>query len=189
MNDMSALSVEIVTEFCKQCDWAYQTWLFRKTLFDDNPYATELQKSNAGAALKLLSTVTHEYSMLQIMKLHDPEKTSAQCNLSIEYILNNGSWPKPLLSQLTELAARLCDFAALLRLARHKILSHTDLDTILAHSTLGAFPKGRDTQYFEDLLLFSNTVHKEVCGEPYAFDDLVSTDAGDLIRMLVKDIS
>ena len=186
---MSALSADIITEFCKQCDWTYRTWLFRKTLFDDNQHAAELQKSNAGPALKLLRIVTHEHSMLQIMKLHDPEKNSHQYNLSIEYILNNGSWPEPLLSQLTELAARLCDFAAYLRQARHKILSHTDLDTILAHSTLGAFPKGKDSQYFEDLLLFANTIHNEVCGEPYAFDDLVTTDASDLIRMLVKDIA
>lgn len=188
MNVMSALPAEIITEFCKQCDWTYQTWLFRKTLFDNNPLAAELQKSNAGPALKLLSTVTHEYSMLQIMKLHDPEKNRRQYNLSIEYILNNGSWPGPLLSQLTELASRLCDFAEYLRQARHKILSHIDLDTILAHSTLGAFPKGRDTQYFEDLLIFANTIHKEVCGEPFVFDDLVTTDAKDFINMLKQGL-
>ena len=183
---MHNLSMQVIIEFCNQCNWVYQTWLFRKTLFDDNPYAAELRKSDAGAALKLLRTITHEYSMLQIMKLHDPEKTGVHINLSINYILNNGRWPEPLFSKLKEQVARLDGFASLLRPARHKILSHTDLNTTLNHSTLGAFPEGKDLQYFEDLMDFANTVHKEVCGEPYAFDDLVSTDAEDLIRVMIK---
>jgi hypothetical protein len=186
---MHTLTPQIIKEFCNQCDWAYQTWLFRKTLFDDNPYATELRKSDAGAALELLRTITHEYSMLQIMKLHDPEKSGVHYNLSINYILNNGSWSEPLFSKLKEQVARLGGFASHLRLARHKILSHTDLNTILNHSTLGAFPEGKDHQYFEDLIDFANTVHKEICGEPYAFNDLVSTDADDLIRVMVKHIT
>ena len=182
---MHKLPMPVIIEFCNHCNWAYQTWLLRKTLFDDNPYAANLQKSDAGAALKLLSIVTHEYAILQIMKLHDPDKTYGKPNLSIKYILSNGSWSEDILSQLQILAIRLEEFAEYLHLARNKILSHLDLNTTLSHSILGNFPKGRDTQYFEDLLIFANTIHKEVCSEPYVFDDLIISDTEDFIRALL----
>jgi len=185
---MQTLTPQIIKEFCSQCDWAYQTWLFRETLFKDNPFSTELRKSNAGASLKLLNTVTHEYSMLQIMKLHDPDKTGTHYNLSINYILNNGAWPESIVSKLKGLVVRLDEFATHLRPARHKILSHSDLDTILNHITLGSFPEGSDVQYFEDLHDFANTVHREICGEPYVFDDLVTTDANDFIKVMISGI-
>ena len=181
---MAALSQQVISEFCDICNWAYKAWLFHITLFDENPRATELRKSNAAAALELLHTITHEYSLLQISKLHDHADTAGQLNLSIDYILSHGEWPDTVLYRLKALADLLNKFATGLRPARNKILSHTDLNTIVRHTVLGEFPQGEDRQYFSNLLEFANIVHNEACGGPCVFDDLVSTDVNDLLHMI-----
>jgi hypothetical protein len=68
---MTALSPHVAIEFCKLCDWAYQVWLNHRELFAENPRGAELQQSMAADALLRLSKISHEYTLLQIAKLHD----------------------------------------------------------------------------------------------------------------------
>ena len=78
---MSALSRRVVEEFYKLCDWSFQVWLNHRNLFDDNPRALELQKSMGAEALARLSAISHEYTLHQIAKLHDPAVVSGQVTL------------------------------------------------------------------------------------------------------------
>ena len=83
---MPALSHQVVIEFCKLCDWAYQVWLNHRELFDDNPRSAELQKSMAADAFLRLSKISHEYTLLQIAKLHDRAVIAGEVTLGIEYV-------------------------------------------------------------------------------------------------------
>jgi hypothetical protein len=74
------------------------------------------------------------------------------------------------------LAKELGDFAKQLLSARNKILSHNDLATIVAGARLGEFANGADEEYFKALQEFVNTVHDEVIGGPWPFNDLVKND-------------
>lgn len=181
---MSALSRLVVEEFCKLCDWSFQVWLNHRELFDGNPRAAELQKSMGAEALSRLRTVSHEYTLHQIAKLHDRAVISGEVTLGIDYIVRYGGWNQPVLAKLTELADKLNQFAKGLRAVRNKALSHNDLAAILSGSVLGEFAEDEDVKYFEVLQEFVNVVHAEVIGGPSPFDDLVKNDVAALMAMI-----
>lgn len=178
---MSALSNIVVEEFCDLCDWAFQVWQNHRALFDDNPRAAELQSSSGARALKRLNTISHEYSLLQIAKLHDRAITHGKLTLGIDYIVTYGGWSEPILIKLTMLANKLNQFEKGLHEARNRALSHNDLAAILSGTVLGAFTKDEDIKYFETLQLFVNLVHDEVIGGPRPF---TSSAKGDIVKLL-----
>lgn len=173
---MPALSASVVVEFCKLCGWTYEAWLNHRELFDQNPRAAQLQKSLAGDALARLSVISQEYALLQIVKLHDRAVVSGNVTLGIDYVLTYGGWSNSVRSHLEALATELNNFASQLRDARNKSLSHNDLATIVAGATLGTFANGADEKYFKVLQEFVNTVHDQVVGGPWPFNDLVKND-------------
>ena len=181
---MSALSHRVVEEFCKLCDWSYQVWVNHRALFDDNPRATELQTSLAADTLLLLGTISHEYTLLQIAKLHDPAVAAGKINLGIEYIVKYGAWNPSLATKLTELSAKLNDFANNLRGVRNRSLAHNDLAAVLSGAILGEFAKDEDVKYFETLQEFVDLVHSEVVGGPYPFDDLAESDVAAFLSVI-----
>jgi hypothetical protein len=181
---MSAHSRQVIEEFYKLCNWAYETWLNHMELFDCNPKEVELKKSFANDALNRLSIISQEYSLHQIAKLHDSAIVSGNVTLGIDYIVKYGGWQQPVLTKLEELQKDLNIFADKLRSARNKILSHNDLVTILNGAVLGEFPNGEDERYFETLQEFANVVYSEVIGGPAPFNDLVKNDVAGLLVCL-----
>ena len=181
---MSALSKVVAEEFCKLCDWSYQVWLNHRALFDNNPRAAELKSSSGADALNRLRIISHEYSLLQIAKLHDRAITSGKLTLGIDFIITYGGWSAPILAKLTNLADQLNQFERGLREARNMALSHNDLAAILSGTVLGAFAKDDDIKYFDTLQEFVNLVHAEVVGGPWPFDDLVTNDVSALMSMV-----
>lgn len=181
---MQALSASVVVEFCKLCGWAYEAWLNHRELFDRTPRAAELQKSWAGNALARLSVISQEYALLQVVKLHDRAVVSGNVTLGIDYIVTYGGWSDSVRAHLETLATELNAFASRLRDARNKSLSHNDLATIVAGATLGAFANGADDEYFKVLQEFVNTVHEQVVGGPWPFNDLVKNDVAAFLATI-----
>ena len=114
--------------------------------------------------------------MLQIVKLHERAVVSGNVTLGIDYIITYGGWSNTVRTHLETLAEKLNRFSSQLRAARNKILSHNDLATIVSGATLGRFADGADEEYFNVLQEFVNTVHVEVVGGPWPFNDLVKND-------------
>ncbi len=136
------ISEEAATAFCSHCNWAYEVWVTHKCLFDDNP----TPENNIALARDLtvrLSTITQEYALLQIAKLHDPWTQGRHVNLSIDYFVRFGCWG-PKQERINAISAELAQLHQSIRPARDKILSHNDLATTMADHTLGDFPKDAD---------------------------------------------
>lgn len=181
---MPQLSSTVVEEFCKLCDWAREVWLNHLELFDNNQRAAELTNSFAGEEFARLSIISHEYSLLQIVKLHDKAIVNGFATLGIDYVLTYGDWSDSIRDRLQRLANELNGFASQLRDARNKSLSHNDLATIEAGAALGAFDNGADEKYFETLEEFVNTVYGQVVGGPWAFNDLVKGDVAAFLATI-----
>jgi AbiU2 len=179
-----ALSASVVEEFCKLCDWAHEVWLNHLELFDNNQRAAELMNSFAGDELARLSIISHEYSLLQIAKLHDKAVMNGNVTLGIDYVLTYGGWSDSVRCRLEELAKELDGFARQLRDARNKSLSHNDLAAIVAGATLGEFANGADERYFKALHEFANTVHDQVVGGPWPFNNLVINDVAAFLATI-----
>jgi len=153
-------------------------------MFDDNPRAKELQSSMGAEALARLRTISHEYTLLQIAKLHDPVVVAGQVTLGIEYMVKYGAWNATVSATLGQLAEELNAFAKGLRTIRNKALSHNDLAAVLCGATLGEFEENKDIRYFATLQQFVNVVHEEVIGGLWPFDDLVRNDVAAFMAML-----
>ena len=182
---MTAHSAHLIQEFCKLCDWSYQVWLNHREFFDDNPRAAELQNSMGAEALARLRTISHEYMLLQIAKLHDRAIVAGEITLGIEYIVKYGAWNQSTAAKLADPEEQLNEFAKGLRAVRNKVLSHNDLAALLGSAALGEFVKDEDIQYFAVLQEFVNLAHAEVVGGPWPFDDLVKNDVAALMAIIM----
>ena len=168
---MNAHSTAIVDAFYDVCNRAYKDWRIHKILFVDNARKKELETSMAGHPLEHFSILSQESILLQIAKLHDPALQQGQITLGVEYMVRFGGWDEITGAKLQELKGRLDDLAKKVRPARHKILSHNDLETILSNATLGAFPDGEDDKYFKTLQEFVDVISNSVIGEPLPFSE------------------
>lgn len=173
---MSTLTEIMIRRFCEHCDWSYQCWVFRSSLFDDNPDANHLKTPKHAHFFNRLQKILQEYWIHEVVKLNDPPEQSGSKNLTIRFVLENGSWPDDKKKNLSNLSIILADFSSKLRSARNKILSHKDLETLVSGETHGDFRVGDDGAYFKALQEFVNIVHEQYIGGPYPFDDLTKND-------------
>ncbi len=178
---MTALSNRVVSEFCRLCDAAYESWRIHKLLVDDNPCFDAMTRGKCGGFLDRISKITQEYALLQIVKLHDPAVQNNNISLTLEYVVAYGGWDEETLSQLKELQTQLDGLAKKIRPARNKVLSHNDLKSILSNAVLGSFEEGADNEYYERLQRFVGIVHDKTCGYPYRFDEIVEADVQSLL--------
>jgi hypothetical protein len=180
------LSASVVADFCVLCGRAYELWQNHVALFDGNPDPAVLRKSRARHTWVRLSIISQEYSLLQIVKLHDKAVMQGNVTLGIDFVFTYGGWSGSVRTRLDELARQLDGFASQLKGARNKILSHNDLATIVAGGTLGNFAKGDDENYFEALQEFVNIVYDQVIGGTWSFKDHVNpkVDVADFIARL-----
>ena len=70
----------------------------------------------------------------------------------------------------------MVELAQKIKGARHKILCHNDLATLIEDKPLGGFDPNADELYFRSLQEFLNLVHDRTLGGPYPLDDLVKND-------------
>ena len=181
---MSGFSQQVVKEFCSICSWTFEVWQNHKALFDDNPKQELLKSSKGAAVFARVNTISQEYVLHQIIKLHDPAVMRGNVTLGIEYIIRFGAWDQATLNSLNLLAAKLDAFAKQLRTVRNKILSHNDLEAILNGGELGSFPEGEDVEYFNALQEFVNLVHDYEIGGPYPFPNFVEADVLGLMSVI-----
>jgi len=159
----------------------YSDWHIHKAIFSDNPRKTELEKSVAGDALEHFSILSQESILLQIAKLHDPAIQQGHVTLGVEYMVGFGGWDKDTEEKLQKLKRGLDELAANIRPARHKILSHNDLETILSGATLGEFPDGEDDKYFKTLQKFADIINLAEIGERRLFSENAARISGGLL--------
>ena len=141
--------------------------------------------SIANSELRRLRDISHEYSLLQVIKLHDKAVMNGNITLGIDYVFTYGGWSDSVRHRLKTLKTELDDFAINKLLGvRNKILSHNDLATIVAGARLGEFADGAGEKYFKALQDFVNTVHNEVIGGPWRFDDRVKNEVAAFLATI-----
>lgn len=181
---MVAVSKDIAIKFCGLCNWVYEAWLTHRFLFHEN----ETPDENIGKARAFtvrLSTITQEYTLQQIAKLHDPATQGKSNNLTIDFIVRFWEWGEQQ-DTIDKIAERLSHLWTHLKLARNKVLAHADLETVIADTPLGAFPEGMDDNYFDALQELVNEVHKKWVGSPYTFNDRAKKDTVEFLAVLER---
>jgi len=181
---MNRISKDTAIRFCELCNWAYETWVTHRFLFDENK-TPENNIGKSPAFTIRLAFVTQEYCLQQIAKLHDPAKQGNSLNLTIDYMIQFGEWNNRR-NEIENICAILLQLWDRLRPARNKALAHNDLETVMANVPLGNFPPGADNEYFEALQAFVNEVHEKWVGGPYPFNDLAQADVEEFLALLER---
>ncbi len=182
---MNAISKDSALKFCELCNWVYEVWVTHKVLFDENN-DTENTIAKAKYFTSRLSTITQEYALLQICKLHDPAIQGNSINLTIDYILRFGDLDEED-ARIRKLAGELTELFQRLSSARNKILAHNDLEVLMDNTTLGSFPEDLDNKYFEVLQGFVNAVSvKWLSSKLYPFNDLAKADVDEFLEVLKR---
>ena len=181
---MEPISRDVALKFCKVCDWAYESWVTHKLLFDDNKNA-EHTIGKAKAFTSRLSFITQEYCLQQIAKLHDPAIQRNSLNLTIDFMVRFGEWGERT-AEIEKIQANLLALWERLKPARNKALAHNDLETFMADVPLGSFPEGADDQYFEALQALVNEVHQKWVEGPYLFNDFAQADVEEFLALLER---
>ena len=183
---MTSISKDTAIEFCKLCNWAFEAWMIRRTLFDDNPNHEAHFKECPDFFYKL-DILTQEYALQQVSKLHDPAIQRDSMNLSIDYMIRFGDW-RDKEQEVKRLASSLDKFRKSIKPARDKLLAHNDLESIMQGEPLGGFEDGKDIEYFKTLQAFVDEIHEKWIGGPYSFNDLAITDAEEFCHFLSRAV-
>jgi len=181
---------KVIIEFCELCNSAYGAWIFHRAMFEDNPNVQEFDSPRSIYIMKRLLKMSHEYLLLQIIKLHDPARQAGNTNLSIDYMTKNLDWDNHTRSRLQTLKSQLDELLKEpLSSARCKILCHNDLQVILNEEIQGKIDIDNDKKYFDKLQEFVDVVHDSSVGGIYPFSDLPENDAYDLLSIMRKGLS
>lgn len=169
----SRLDKDVAREFGALCNWAYYCWQFHVAAsMAGRPDEADLRRTVVGRGLGHLSSMTQEYALLQIIKLHDKATSFGQTNLTLAFVLELCEWTTTVRERLEELRLQM-DYLGrdVLSAARNKVICHNDRDTIMSNGVHGAFAEGEDRKYFSALQEFVNIVWREVGGRtPFTFD-------------------
>ena len=176
------MTKKIARTFCGHCNWAYESWVTHKQLFDNNT-RIEQTLSKAEYFTQRLSIITQEYVLLQICKLHDPATMGNFSNISIECVLDSDEWGENR-ANIEKLTKELTAFFENLKPARQKILAHNDKETGLRSSCLGEFEEGLDERYFTTLHELANEVSRKWLNRPFIYNDLAKADVDEFLNLL-----
>jgi hypothetical protein len=181
-SSMNLISEDVALSFCRMCNWTYETWVTHKLLFDQNR-TPERNIGKATAFTSRLSSITQEYCLLQISKLHDPAIQGNSANLTIDYIIRFGDWGERE-KDMRRMQSTLLGLWERIKTVRNKSLAHNDLETLMADVPLGGFPEGADDEYIAALQELVNEVHEKWVGGPFPFNDLVRNDVIEFLAVL-----
>lgn len=165
-----SLDLYLVREFLARCQDTFNTTILHKELFDRNPDNSWMRKEHYYDVFGMINHITQEHSLLQIAKLHDPALQKGRHNLSIDYIITQGNWSEDILTELKNLQKEMNELYKKIMPARHRAISHHDIESIMNHEVLGSFEKDEDEPYFAALEKFASLVSFHTLNKPFHFN-------------------
>ncbi|HDS1796130.1 hypothetical protein [Pseudomonas putida] len=181
-NQHLALLREKFDHFRKECIWITNCYNLYRTLYEGGEATDAVLLSVAPAFFHDLNRIIVEHIILQICKITDPAGAGHRQNLTVDS-LNKDLKSLGLLSQdLIDQAVELERYRDLIMLARNKLISHLDWQSVREGESLGEHEAGEVSRFFASLFQYTDLVG-EACGAG-PLDYSVSACQGDAIDLL-----
>lgn len=172
------ISEELIKNFCDQC---YETrYLFKEYVFlyeSGNKERLDLLDKTARDFFCNIQSILIDKIFLSICKITDSAGSGKKSNLTVEYILKGVEQGARGELGLDGVSEDIHKFRESIVAARHKIIVHSDVETINSNETLGAFSKSKIDEFWKNLQEFINKIHMHYFDEPFIFDDIVDETA------------
>jgi len=150
--------IEAMANFCVHLR---SVWRHHEILYDEGDLRRLLLHRVAPTFFSDLHQVLIEQLVSQICRLTDPPVTLGKANLTIDYVLREADFtgaPEELARALA-VRDRIQSFRAKILPARNKLISHLDLDAVMAGKPLGPASTTEWAQFWDDLEEFIHVVH------------------------------
>jgi hypothetical protein len=154
---------EDVEVFTGSCVRLRSLWVHSTTLFEEEEgLKRELLQSIAPTFFFDLNHMFNEYLVLHICRLTDDAEMNRRKNLTVKFLIDHSDFSNApgTLDKLNKISADIHAFRKLILPARHRLISHNDLEAIRLGDTLGAAPVEKWRQFWLDLQDFLNVMHR-----------------------------
>ena len=180
---------EVIKQFCDQC-YSIRA-LYKEYIYlyeSDNKERLDLLDKTARDFFRELQRILIDRILLNICKITDNASFGKKDNLTIEYILKKIKQDTNGNLGLDELSKEIHTFRKYIVDARHKIIVHSDFETITSNKILGSFSKTDNDKFWKNLQEFVNKIHNHYFKSPFILDDVVDCtfNAKDLVWALKK---
>jgi hypothetical protein len=178
---------KIVQRFCGHVHWLVRVRHTYRVLFEDKqPSCQTLMEKTASSFFADLKRILQEYLLLECAKITDPAETGGRENFTVDCLVRNICWPnhdKNILKELESLQATTEGFRSYIKCARNKLLAHLDRRAVLSGEPLGAFPEGKDKDFFDALQRICDVTHKACFEEIYGYMSPITLGGGDVFNL------
>jgi hypothetical protein len=170
---------KIVKRFSDQVFWLRVVRHVYEELFE-NEESQILMERTAPSFFADLSTVLHNYLLLEFVKITDPAKSGKKENFTLDNLIESIDWPQDTRERLRSLSEKTKGFRKHTLDARNKLLAHTDKEVFLTETSLGEFPEREDEVFLRTLEEVCDITH-ELCFNRI-FGHIVVAKAGDVVN-------
>jgi hypothetical protein len=180
----------IIDEFCTICEQAWIDYNLYLSVVETEQRNLHLYTSIAPMFFEDINRILIVHLNVQFSKLTDRANIGKNANLTTNYIVKELFWPDNVRENLRQINDRLMAFRKHIEPARSNRTVHIDLSAQINRvETLGAFPKGAEKQFLQDLQMFVNIAYGHFHdGASRPIDVAMSTDTHQLVRALEKSV-
>jgi hypothetical protein len=123
---------EDVQAFANSCVLLRSQWEHFRVLFEGSNLKRELLQTTAPTFFGDLNRLFIEHLVLHICRLTDNAQMSGHQNLTVKFLIEHSDFSAPLdtLDKVNRIGASIDDFRKKLLPARHRFMSHLDLEAM-----------------------------------------------------------
>ena len=123
---------EDVQAFANSCVFLRSQWEHFRILFEGSDLKRELLQTTAPTFFGDLNRLFIEHLVLHICRLTDNAQMSGHQNLTVKFLIEHSDFSAPLdtLDKVNRIGASIDDFRKKLLPARHRFMSHLDLEAM-----------------------------------------------------------
>ncbi len=174
---------KLIEHFCDQIFHIlviHHQYYILTEFFRENPYML----SKAGGFFGNMSNAMQTELLLAFAKVTDPSKSLGNDNLSVNHLLDNVQWPDTVKTKLADYQQEIQSFRPYIKTARDKILSHSDVQTLLNNEVYGQFPLEDGERFIQNLKAFSTIIYETCFETPWNIILTFSGDVHDFCKIL-----
>ncbi len=144
---------EDVQALADSCVELRSQWRHFQILFQGSDLKRELLQTAAPTFFRDLNKLFIEHFVLHICRLTDDAKTMGRENLSVKFLIEHSDFSAApeMLDKLQRISADIHAFRKVILPARHRFISHLDLESVRLDQPLGAVPDADWNQFWLDL--------------------------------------
>jgi hypothetical protein len=144
---------EDVQAFADSCVELRSLWRHFQILFQGTDLKRELLQTTAPTFFGDLNRLFIEHLVLHICRLTDNAQTAGRKNLTVKFLIEHSDFSAApeILAKLQRISAAIDAFRRLVLPARHRFISHLDLEAVRLDLPLGAASDAEWNQFWLDL--------------------------------------